>query len=709
MRTHIRRWAFTWTSAIAGLALIALIIYAIVDFVSVAAINERDTKNAQLSGELANFLLASKDEDGRNLFENPEDFSRARREATTVRLPRSFFRFLLTRETARTLRADGIVWEAPRACVTQFPLQGPQPRAAGFGLEACFAIVPLDSEGRFIYFSLKYPTTRLVRHTRPADLGEVDSLLLRFRGDRALDVRLVYQVPPLAQSRYPSRLTRFDGLHEVTGYTADGQPLRLLTAQAFERAEATGAGEQNYVTVLGRVDASLFLNTASPDLWATKVKNLRFGIDIDQSSQAGAKSTFRSPVGAVGTALSSIEQAYVSNIKSRSTLTVRSVLKGRDSTVWSSTTMGPNSPERQTDWFQRVSDRWAASLVSNFVAISPDRLNVSQVVAGRTDTIVSLQSEPVPLPAIATRAFSFLSLALLLVIALGGIWLRAVWRLQSIARSAFNSMTSKLSKLESLRHHALQRDEIGRLARVLDYLIKRARAKNMRFVHRKSTELRVATEKAKIRHATLEAIGHEIRSPLQSLMNRTANDSVYSSDLQRMARAVDALYKATSVEAGLSEGLVILESLDLAEYLRALTMNKADSGDPIEYRGPMSGVVAQFDQINLEQALQHVLDNAIRYRFAGSMIEVRLLARELSIDVEVFNQGPQIAPDRLEKIFELGESTRDGPANRGQGLFAARSLIAAMNGSVRVENQLNGVCLIFELPADPKEARLLGQ
>jgi hypothetical protein len=153
--TYIRRWAFTWTSAFAGLALIALIIYAIVDFVSVAVVNERDTKTAQLSGELANFLLAAKDEDGRNLLENPEDFSRAQREASPVRLPRSFFRFFLTRETARTLRAEEIAWEPPSACVTQFPLQKGQARSAGFGLESCFAIVPSDTEGRFVYFSLK--------------------------------------------------------------------------------------------------------------------------------------------------------------------------------------------------------------------------------------------------------------------------------------------------------------------------------------------------------------------------------------------------------------------------------------------------------------------------------------------------------------------------------------------------------------------------
>jgi signal transduction histidine kinase len=481
----------------------------------------------------------------------------------------------------------------------------------------------------------------------------------------------------------------------------DGQALRALTAQAFERAETTESGAQNYVTVLGRFDVSLFLNSAAPETWATEAKALRFGIDIDQSNSSGAQATFRSPVGAIGTARSSIEQAYVSTIKSRATLAVRTVANGRESIVWSSATMKSSALTRQTGLFQRLSDRWAAGLVSRYVALPPNRLSVSQSLSGHNDIIVSLQSEPVLLPAIATRAFAFLSLALLLVIVLGWIWLRAVWRVQSIARSAYK-MTSLPSMRENLQQHAAKRDEIGRLARVLDFLIKRSRSKNIRFLHRKAAEFRVATEKAKLRHAILEAIGHEIRSPLQSLINRTANDSVYSSDLQRMARAVDALYKATTVEAGLSEGLVILERLDLAQYLMALTTNRRNLGDPIEYLGVKNGVFSQFDQINLDQALQHVIDNAIRYHLAGSNIEVRLQIREASVDIEIFNQGPQIAPDRLERIFELGESSRDGPSNRGQGLFVARSLIAAMNGSVRAENELNGVCFIFELPTDLK-------
>ena len=70
------------------------------------------------------------------------------------------------------------------------------------------------------------------------------------------------------------------------------------------------------------------------------------------------------------------------------------------------------------------------------------------------------------------------------------------------------------------------------------------------------------------------------------------------------------------------------------------------------------------------------------------------------VTVKVHNTGPVVKPEWLEKIFEYGFS---GPSdtvtegNRGQGLFVAKTYMAKMNGTIRAENEEDGVSFYLEL------------
>jgi sensor histidine kinase regulating citrate/malate metabolism len=66
--------------------------------------------------------------------------------------------------------------------------------------------------------------------------------------------------------------------------------------------------------------------------------------------------------------------------------------------------------------------------------------------------------------------------------------------------------------------------------------------------------------------------------------------------------------------------------------------------------------------------------------------------------IEVRNQGPTIAPERLATLFELGTSDAGSQQQRGQGLFVARGYLAKMGGAIAVRNELDGVCFSLTLP-----------
>ena len=79
----------------------------------------------------------------------------------------------------------------------------------------------------------------------------------------------------------------------------------------------------------------------------------------------------------------------------------------------------------------------------------------------------------------------------------------------------------------------------------------------------------------------------------------------------------------------------------------------------------------------------------------------------------VHNQGPSIAADRLERIFEYGvsdaaEGEGEGTsAQRGQGLFVARTYMARMGGTVTARNVDGGVCFDLALPRGPEADRTI--
>jgi two-component system, OmpR family, sensor kinase len=118
----------------------------------------------------------------------------------------------------------------------------------------------------------------------------------------------------------------------------------------------------------------------------------------------------------------------------------------------------------------------------------------------------------------------------------------------------------------------------------------------------------------------------------------------------------------------------------------------------VRYRGPGEPVPVRGDEYALEDAVTHVLVNAQRHRVPGSPIEIRLAVDAQSAHIEIRNEGAPIAPERLERIFDYGESDAPAAVNgarRGQGLFVARTYLAKMGGTIAACNDGDGV--VFRL------------
>ncbi|MBC5784021.1 HAMP domain-containing histidine kinase [Ramlibacter sp. USB13] len=238
------------------------------------------------------------------------------------------------------------------------------------------------------------------------------------------------------------------------------------------------------------------------------------------------------------------------------------------------------------------------------------------------------------------------------------------------------------------------RDELGILAGGLSDLLQRVKSDVQR------EQVRAQRERD-----MLQAVGHEILSPLQSLMvlHPDPTDPAHRY-VQRMQQAVRVLYGQASPSEALAAAQLELSALDLDAFLREVAENAAYAGiDDVRYDGPGTPLPVRADPFSLEDVVTHILRNAQRHRAPGTPITLSLAAGEGEAVVAVHNVGEPIPEALIGRIFDYGVSegaADEASGRRGQGLFVARTYMAKMGGSVRCRNERGGVVFELALPLD---------
>jgi signal transduction histidine kinase len=109
-------------------------------------------------------------------------------------------------------------------------------------------------------------------------------------------------------------------------------------------------------------------------------------------------------------------------------------------------------------------------------------------------------------------------------------------------------------------------------------------------------------------------------------------------------------------------------------------------------------VLALADAAGLEQALSHLVQNAIDASREGSPVELVLGTDGREASIEVRDRGLGMSADFIRsRLFQPFASTKDG--GFGVGAFEARALVAAMGGRLEVRSREGeGTCFTVFLP-----------
>jgi putative PEP-CTERM system histidine kinase len=106
---------------------------------------------------------------------------------------------------------------------------------------------------------------------------------------------------------------------------------------------------------------------------------------------------------------------------------------------------------------------------------------------------------------------------------------------------------------------------------------------------------------------------------------------------------------------------------------------------PVEVEGDRN-VAAVADPVRLEQALGHLVQNAIDASPGGAPVRIRCGARGAEATIEIVDLGEGMSADFIRtRLFQPFASTKE--SGFGVGAFEARSLVAAMRGRIEVDSR----------------------
>jgi two-component system OmpR family sensor kinase len=210
---------------------------------------------------------------------------------------------------------------------------------------------------------------------------------------------------------------------------------------------------------------------------------------------------------------------------------------------------------------------------------------------------------------------------------------------------------------------------------------------------------------------------HELRSPLAALklqvhgLQRATDDATRTLATGRLAAGID---RATQLveqmlalarhEASVAAGaaaepvdLPALARLAVSDVVAAAQARRIDVGlDQAD-----AAVVAGHPEA-LRMLLRNLLDNAIKYTPEGGRVDLRIVADEGGVDVQVDDSGPGLPVDERERVldrFHRASQTAQTPGS-GLGLAIVKS-IADLHGatvSLDASARLGGLRVVVRFP-----------
>ncbi|MBO4651176.1 MAG: HAMP domain-containing histidine kinase [Clostridiales bacterium] len=195
------------------------------------------------------------------------------------------------------------------------------------------------------------------------------------------------------------------------------------------------------------------------------------------------------------------------------------------------------------------------------------------------------------------------------------------------------------------------------------------------------------------------SLSHDIKTPLSAikLYSRALDENIYETDEERKNAISGIGHNAEEIEkyvsdivAASKEDFLNLEA-EMKEFYLAEVMDRIRTLYAEKFKslrtdftiGEYSNVLLSGDPVRLEEVLQNLLENAIKYG-SGRYVRIEFSDEEDCRLITVRNSGCSVKEEEIPHLFEsfYRGSNSENVKGSGLGLFIARSLMRMMNGEI---------------------------
>lgn len=216
--------------------------------------------------------------------------------------------------------------------------------------------------------------------------------------------------------------------------------------------------------------------------------------------------------------------------------------------------------------------------------------------------------------------------------------------------------------------------------------------------------------------AVISRAAHELRTPLTVIHGfaGTLLDAISNVDQQTAVKCSRAILRGCTQLQTIIDSMLVARSverggvhLDLVDVsLGQLTQETVRDLEALgsQHRVMVDvteDVVVQADPAKIRQIITNLMTNAFKFSPDGSTVTVSVRATPRDAILIVDDEGPGVAPDQLETIFEQYERLGRMEKGMGIGLYISRHLALAHGGQLSAfSDGMHGTHMQLRLPRD---------
>ncbi|MFO8036915.1 MAG: GAF domain-containing sensor histidine kinase [Anaerolineales bacterium] len=223
----------------------------------------------------------------------------------------------------------------------------------------------------------------------------------------------------------------------------------------------------------------------------------------------------------------------------------------------------------------------------------------------------------------------------------------------------------------------------------------------------------------KMQEDFVATVSHDLRTPLgfikgytTTLLREDTNWDVdtyreflgiIDDEADRLQALIDNLLDSSRLQSGTLQMQFQKVNMDviLRDLIQRTQLSDLNIQILMDIQG--SGLKVKADPMRLGQVFDNLLNNAAKYA-TGSKVQVKLREEDHQVHITVQDQGPGIAEEHLEKIFQRFyrvPETKLKERGSGLGLYICREIVQAHGGEIYAESEVGeGTTFHIFLPLD---------